>query len=421
MFAASSVRTAIAIAVQLPRDSEREVEASLSELKQLLAGLEIEVVGTLVQKRPNATSASLLGEGKLAELAQLVAAVSGGLVVADAELSPAQQRSLELATGAEVLDRTAVILRIFERRARTRAARLEVELARLTYALPRIREDRSLGDREGGGGRAGRGHSNVELKKQAHREQIAALRAELVALEASAAARRQQRRASNRVAIVGYTNAGKSSLMHLLTGSQVLVRDSLFATLDTTVRKLVPPTQPPIVIADTVGFVRRLPHALVASFRSTLDEVCDASLLLCVVDATDPELSEQLEVTRRVLAEVGAGETPAWLLCNKIDRLDPSQREHLAERYPEALQLSAHSAADGSELRDRISAFFAVSHVTELFEIPYERQGVLAELRDEIQLESTEYADTMRVVIRAPPETLARLKSRLARGDAKRR
>ncbi len=409
MATSTSVRRAIAIALQLPHDSESEVEASLSELAQLLAGLEIDVAHTLVQRRGNASAPTLFGEGKLRELGELVTREQLDLVVADVELNPRQQRSLELATGAaEVLDRTAVILRIFEHRARTPAARLEVELARLTYALPRIREDRSLGDREGGGGRAGRGNSNVELKKQAYRARIAAIKAELAGLT-----RRRKRQEANRVAIVGYTNAGKSSIMKALTGSDVVIRDRLFATLDTTVRKLVPECTPPILVADTIGFVRRLPHALVASFRSTLDEVCDASLLLCVVDATDPALPEQLEVTRSVLAEIGAADTPTWLVCNKIDRLAGAARAALAARYPDAIQLSAHSAADGGALRDRIAAFFDAHQVSETLEVPYARQGVLAEMRNEVRIESAEYGSAVRVVVRAPPESLARLKARL--------
>src|SRR5690606_36997482 len=238
-------------------------------------------------------------------------------------------RTLEVAFAAEVLDRPAVILRVFEARARTREAKLEIELARLVYELPRIRDDHSLGDREGGGGRASRGHTNVELAKQRARERIAALREELARAESIAERRRRVRADRFRVALVGYTNAGKSSLMRQLTGSEVLVEDKLFATLGTTVRPIVPPLAPPVLVIDTVGFIDRLPHSLVASFRSTLAEAHDAQLLLHVVDASDPAFRAQAKVTEQVLAEIGAGDTPTWLVLNKADRLTADQRAAL--------------------------------------------------------------------------------------------
>jgi GTP-binding protein HflX len=434
---APRARNAVVITVQAPEVSDREVEISLAEIEQLLRGLGMAVAATVVQKRPTRGASTYVGEGKLHEIAALTGGPgeiargptpprSGGplrdggavadLVVVDDELGPGQQRNLELATGVEVLDRTAVILRVFESRATTREARLEVELARLQYELPRIRDDHSLGDREGGGGRASRGHSNVELAKQRARERIAAVRRELEALQASAVTRRQRRAESFRVALIGYTNAGKSSLMRLLTGSDVLVEDRLFVTLGTTVRQLSPPVTPRILVADTVGFLNRLPHALVASFRSTLDEVHEDSLLLHVVDASDPELRQQLAVTRSVVAEIGASETPAWLLLNKIDRLDAAEREALAREFPEGIQLCAHDPADGSALRERIVAFFDDRLVTERLEIPYARQGALAEMREHVRIVSQEYGRAITALVRATPENLGRLKKRLAEG-----
>lgn len=407
-------RSALVIAVQTPTDSDLQFAASLRELSQMLEGLGIEVQSRLVQKRASTTGHALLGEGKLRELSERMRASPFiDLVVVDAELSPSQERVLELATGVEILDRTAVILRIFEQRARTPEARLEVELARLLHALPRVRDDHSLGDREGGGGRAGRGHSNVELAKQRHRERIANIRKQLAASEQNTGLRRRKRQGTRSVALIGYTNAGKSSLMRALTGSEVHIKDAPFATLATTVRRLHPAANPAILVADTVGFVRRLPHALLASFRSTLNEVAEASLLLCVVDATDESLPEQLEVTRRVVAELGASDTPMWLLFNKIDRCGVDRRQELQASYPAAIQLSAHAAADSSALHARIVRHFEQQLERAHLQIPYNRQGVLAELRDQLQVESEEYGRQLEVVVRAPPQVIAKLRARL--------
>jgi GTP-binding protein HflX len=424
-------RSAVLVSVQSPERSDAAVERSLSELENLLRGLGVGVHTRLVQKRQHPTSA-YLGEGKLRELARLTGGSgevsrgpkSGdsaslpvgdvGLVAVDDELSPGQQRSLEQATGAVVLDRTAVILQVFEARARTREAMLEVELARLTYDLPRIREDAQLGDREGGGGRAGRGNSNVELAKQRARSRVSELRQVLASLQGGAALRRQRRASAQRVALVGYTNAGKSSLMRALTGSDVRVEDKLFATLNTTVRPLAPPSSPPILIADTVGFIERLPHPLLASFNSTLDEVHEASFLLFVVDAADSEWRGQLEVTRRTVEELGAGALPHLLVLNKIDRAPQEDRRALAAALPEAIQLSAFSPEDVRALRQRLIEHFDAGLETATFEVPYDRQSILSEVREQVRVVEELYADRLTVTLRAAPALLERLRGKLA-------
>ncbi|WP_437735479.1 GTPase HflX [Sorangium sp. So ce1335] len=425
---------AIVIAVQPPEAAEAEVHRSISELKQLLLGLDIAVVAEVVQKRSVRSSPAYLGEGKLRELA----ALTGGtgeiprgpdarradraappraeqlVVVADDELSPGQMRNLQAALGVEILDRTAVILRVFASRARTREARLEVELARLEYELPRIRDDHALGDREGGGGRASRGHTNVELAKQRTRNRMAAARRELEQLEANAAQRRLARADSFRVALVGYTNAGKSSIMRQLTGSEVLVEDRLFATLGTTVRPLAPPATPAVLVADTVGFIHRLPHALVASFHATLSEAREAWLLLHVVDAADPAFRAQIRVTEQVLADIGAAETKALLVLNKADRLGREERDALAGELPGALLMSALDRRDVDALRARIDAFFAQHLVEQTVSIPHGRRGVLAELRDRLQVVREEYGEEISATVRGTPEALGQLAARLA-------
>ena len=247
-------------------------------------------------------------------------------MLVDHDLTPSQARNLERATGAEVLDRTAVILAIFQRHARSREARLQVEIARLAYLAPRLREGGAGKDRQAGGiGGKGAGESQLEIDRRKVRDRIAELRRELQAIEKDAATRRRRRATQPTVAIVGYTNAGKSSLMRALTGSDLLVADQLFATLDTTVRALQPETKPRILVSDTVGFIKKLPHDLVASFRSTLDEAREAALLLHVVDAADPAFPAQIAVTEQVLAEIDAAGAPRLLVLNKIDKLDDAQ------------------------------------------------------------------------------------------------
>ena len=405
---------ALALAVQLPSQSPSEVSTSMSELQQLAHGLGIQVVHQVVQRRPTATSPSLLGEGKLDELARLVAELKVEQVLVDGALGPGQQRQLEQALEVGVMDRTAVILRIFEQRAGTRQARLEVELARLRYELPRVRDDQTLGDREGGGGRAGRGNSNVELAKQRLRERIAAVRSELDAIEASTERRRAQEHDVFRVAFVGYTNAGKSSLMRALTGSEVLVEDKLFATLSPTVRPLLPRTTPPILVSDTVGFIRNLPSELVASFRSTLDEAKDAGLLLLVVDAADTEWRDQLRVTHETLDLIGVARAHRRVVLNKVDRLDPGERAKLATELPEGLQISAHRKEDAAVLRAVLVDAVDGELVTRTLEVPWAKAGVIAELRGQLRVVSEESGARLSLTVRAHPAVLARLERRLA-------
>jgi GTPase len=342
--------------------------------------------------------------------------VRAEVVLVDHDLTPTQQRNLERATGADVLDRTSVILEIFHRHARTREARLQVEIARLKYLAPRLRESSGGGDRVRGGiGGKGAGESALELDRRRIRDRIAELRHELAQIEGGSRTRRARRSDLPTVALVGYTNAGKSSLMRALTSTDVYIADKLFATLDTTVRRLQPPTEPPILVTDTVGFIKKLPHDLVASFRSTLDEAGDADLLLHVVDAADPANADHIAVTSEVLREIGADTVPTWILLNKIDRVDRLTRAALANRYPAALQLSAKDRGDIARLHDRLIEQFAGALEDAELDVPwaahrlvhtiYERATVLAEEHHE--------AGT-RLTIRAPSRVVAELRAALA-------
>jgi GTP-binding protein HflX len=395
----SSARpAALLIALQDPHQSAHLVASSAIELTRLARGLGIEVARTLQQSRSQGALSALLSEDRLRELAAWTGGpgplahgqaaappeheASFDLVLVDGALTPAQQRTLERALGVQVLDRSAVILQVFEQRARTREARLQVELARLLHQAPRIRDDHALGDREGGGGRGGRGHSNVELRKQQNRERTAELRRELAALPARAAVRRRLRGELPQVALVGYTNAGKSSLMRGLSGGDVHVEDAPFATLDTTVRAIVG-SDPRVLISDTVGFIANLPHELVASFRATLEEARHADVLLVVADASDPDMHDQLFVTDETLDAIGAGEVPRQLVLNKVDRLHPLQREALARTYPDAWLTSAHDEADMAALRARVVHRFTPARIEGTLFVPYAQGALLAELHRE--------------------------------------
>jgi len=382
---------AVVAAVQLPGVSDVELDASLTELRQLAKTLGFEVVHRFTQKRAGFDSAGYFGTGKRAELKAIV---EGGadIVLVDHEISPSQAHTLEQEVGCEVMDRTMVILEIFHRHARSRAARAQVEIARLGYMAPRMREAAKLAGpkdraRSGTGGRSG-GESHGELDRRKIRDRIAELQKELDGMKLerkTQRARRQERQGLARVVLVGYTNAGKSTLMRALTASDALVADKLFATLDTTVRALHPESVPRVLVSDTVGFIKNLPHALVASFKSTLDEALEASLLAHVVDASDPGFERQLAVTGEVLEEIGAKDVPRLLVFNKIDRAGDAAGQEALEaslraRYPGCIVMSARRAADLARLSDTIRAFFERDLVeAELF-LPWAAQSLRGEI-----------------------------------------
>jgi GTP-binding protein HflX len=423
-------------------------DASLQELGRLVETLGYEVAGTVSQKRDGIGGLTVLGRGKLAELAALTGGtgvVAGwtapqkskarerfekaepeapapepeagaphrpDFVIVDHEISPSQARNLENATGAQVLDRTGVIVEIFHRHAHSREARLQVEMARLKYVAPRLREQAPVSGRQRG---VGAGETNLDLDRRNIRDRLAELKEQLEHVQRDNDQRRSARRDQLRVALVGYTNAGKSSLMRALTGSEVLVADKLFATLDTTVRALKPDAKPRILISDTVGFIKQLPHDLVASFRSTLDEALEASLLLFVVDASDPTYEAQLEVSRTVLREIGALAVPSRLLLNKIDRVSEAARADLRERHPDAIQLSSKSAADVAALRETIIAFFEAEMVEDELVLPYAKQGLLGTVYESANVLSEQYDASGRILkVRGLPSAIARLRRALA-------
>jgi GTP-binding protein HflX len=401
---------ALLAAVQLPDVTDGDAAASLAELNRLAKTLGLDVIGRLVQKRQHFDSATYLGPGKVEELAQVLAddleAHPGHpqLVLVDHEISPSQARELGKAVKADVLDRTAVILEIFHRHARSREARAQVEIVRLAYMAPRIREmNKGKGGRQQGGiGAKGAGESHLELDRRKVRDRIAELRDELAHIEIDRKTQRSRRQVLRRVALVGYTNAGKSTLMRALTGSDAYVADKLFATLDTTVRALHPPVEPRILVSDTVGFIRNLPHDLVASFKSTLDETLESSLLLHLVDASDPDFEAQMRTTHEVLSEIGAGETPARLVLNKCDRIDDPERiDALRVAYPDAWVISAKSADDVAGVHGRIVTFFEGAREEAVIKLRHDQGAVRAALfatTDVLEESYDEDGGTYRVV-----------------------
>ena len=421
---------AIAAAVQLPNVSDIEFEASLSELRELAKTLGFTVVRTFIQKRNGFDTTAYLGVGKRQEIHHYVnheAECEIEAILVDHEISPSQARNLEKEVGCEVMDRTMVILEIFHRNARSRAARAQVEIARLGYMAPRLREAAKLAgpqgrQRSGVGGR-GAGESATEMDRRKIRDRIAELQLEIVAMEAerkTQRARRQERQGLASVALVGYTNAGKSTLMRALTGSEVLVANKLFATLDTTVRVLHPESVPRVLVSDTVGFIKNLPHGLVASFKSTLDEALDAALLLHVIDASDPGFERQLAVTDAVLAEIGADDLPRLRIFNKIDHVGDAAAEAecraaLQASYPDCVVMSARCPDDVARLHRAIVDFFQRNLVeAELF-LPWSAQQLRREIYANCQV-LAERADEAGAFfqVRGEPATLDSLRQQLA-------
>lgn len=433
-------RYAVVAAVQLPNVTDIEFEASLNELRELAKTLGYVVVHTFVQKRVGFDITAYLGAGKRQEISEFINNESEFLangdqvdsrvidaVLIDHEISPSQARNLEKEVGCEVMDRTMVILEIFHRNARSRAARAQVEIARLGYMAPRMREAAKLAgpqgrQRSGAGGRGG-GESHTELDRRKIRDRISELQQEIVAMDVerkTQRARRQERQGLAVVALVGYTNAGKSTLMRALTGSEVLVANKLFATLDTTVRALYPESVPRVLVSDTVGFIKNLPHGLVASFKSTLEEALDASLLLHVIDASDPGFERQLEVTDEVLEEIGANIVPRIRIFNKIDfvgdAVAQAEREvALQARYPDCVVMSARRPDDVAKLRQKIVTFFQQDLVEAEIFLPWAEQQMRGEIYATCQvLEENSNDNGSLIMVRGEPNVVEKLTQRLS-------
>jgi GTP-binding protein HflX len=341
----TGVRSERAVIVGVFLDAPADPEAPLDELAGLAATAGARVVGELTQRRERPDQTTYLGSGKVRELAGLVAGHDADVVIFDNDLSPAQTRNLERELGVKVLDRSEVILDIFAARARTHEARLAVELAQLEYSLPRLKRMWThLSRLKMGIGMRGPGEKQLEVDRRLVEKRIRDLRREIDEIHA-----RRERQVASRhdhmtVSLVGYTNAGKSTLLNSLTGSDELAADKLFATLDTRTRRWRLPGWGPVLLSDTVGFIRDLPHRLIASFKATLEETRQADLLLHVADASSPLVDAQVAAVRGVLEELGVDEKDTLLVLNKVDTLpDRASREAVLARYPQALPISART------------------------------------------------------------------------------
>ena len=368
-------------------------ENSLRELSRLAETAGSQVLDGLIQRRGRPDPATYVGAGKAAELAEIVAAAGADTVICDGELSPSQLRRLEGVVRVKVVDRTALILDIFAQHARSKEGKAQVELAQLEYLLPRLRGwgeslSRQAGGRvaAGGGiGTRGPGETKIETDRRRIRTRTAKLRRELAGMATGREVKRGQRRrrAVPSVAIAGYTNAGKSSLLNRVTGSGVLVADSLFATLDSAVRRARTPSGRQFTLTDTVGFVRHLPHQLVEAFRATLEEIAQADLILHVVDGSDPDPLAQIGAVREVLREIGAADVPELVVVNKSDAADPIAVETVTLRERNSVVVSARTGAGIDDLLAAVEEALPRRDVAVRTIVPYERGDLLARAHEE--------------------------------------
>jgi GTP-binding protein HflX len=388
----------------LPGSTPELVREQMEELADLTRTAGAEVVGTDVQRRAAVDPAHFIGMGKVEELRELKLEGAFDLVICNDDLSPRQQRNLELELKTRVLDRTELILEIFAQHARTHEGRLQVEAARLHHLLPRLigayAYDRQVGGRRGGvGARGGFGEQQIEVERRRIRKRMRDLEREIEQVRSQ---RHQQRTGRRRAeletaAIVGYTNAGKSTLLNALTGSRVQAEHRLFATLDPTTRRLDLPTGRGLLLTDTVGFIQKLPTDLVAAFRATLEEVTEADLIIHVVDASSPTAAEQAQTVEEVLQDLDAATKPRVVALNKVDLLGPAARRRavgaISARYPGAVAISALNQSGFNALLEVIDQASRGEVVKLELLVPYGREGVLAELRRIGGVDRTEYVE----------------------------
>ncbi len=400
--------------------TQRMAEHSLRELALLAQTAGSEVLDGLIQRRSRPDASTYVGAGKAAELASLVAATDADTVICDGELTPGQLRKLEGVIRVKVVDRTALILDIFAQHARSKEGKAQVELAQMQYMLPRLRGwgeslSRQAGGRvaAGGGiGARGPGETKIETDRRRIRARITRLRREIAEMSAGRDVQRGQRRRGEvrSVAIAGYTNAGKSSLLNRLTGAHVLVDDSLFATLDPAVRKARLPGGMPFTLTDTVGFVRHLPHQLVDAFRSTLEEVADADFVLHVVDASDADPRSQIAAVREVLAEIGAKDVPELIVFNKADVADEIELKGLQLAERRSVVVSARTGAGVPELLAEIERLLPRRNAEISAVVPYERGDLLARAHRDGEVLRVEHTGAgTALTARVPPALAAEL------------
>ncbi len=398
------------VGVELKSRDNRELKDSLEELSALAATAGGQVVGDGVQKLISPCASTYIGKGKATEFSERCLAADVDTVVFDDELSPAQSRNLEKLFNCKILDRTALILDIFAQRARTREGKMQIELAQLQHLLPRLtRFWGHLSRQKGGiGMRGGEGETQLETDRRRVQDRIAKIEKELEVVRRQRSIQRQSRQRNHwaLASIVGYTNAGKSTLLNTLTGAGVLAEDKLFATLDPTTRRLRLPTNQNVLLTDTVGFIRKLPHKLVEAFKATLEEVVQTDLLLHVVDVSHPQAERQIASVNAVLEEIGAAGKPTLMVLNKIDQLNGSRDvvTRFLERYPGAVTISAVTGEGITALLAEVSS--QLRPIREFIElsIPHEKTEVIARLHEVGHVVERDYTgETARFKARIPP------------------
>lgn len=411
---AGSVEKEAAVLVGVALAGREDPGELLEELQGLAYTAGTRVVGSLTQRRTTPDRATYLGKGKVVELQELVQATDADVAIFDNDLSPAQTRNLERAIDVKVIDRSELILDIFASRARTHEARLAVELAQLQYSLPRLKRMWThLSRLKMGIGMRGPGEKQLEVDRRLVEKRIHDLKAELETIQ-----RRKERQVAARsdrmtVSLVGYTNAGKSTLLNALTGAGVLAEDKLFATLDTRTRRWQLPGWGPVLLSDTVGFIRELPHDLIASFKATLEEARRADLLLHVADASNPNVEQQIRSVYAVLEELGIEEKDTLLVLNKIDSGDRAELEVLLQHYPNAIAISARSGENLSQFAAAVSDALSAGFAEVDIEMGVENGRLLAYLAAKGEIYSKRYHDDSRVTVhcRLPRHLLGQIDS----------
>jgi GTPase len=397
------------IGVELKSRTAADVRESLAELEELATTAGTQIVGEGVQKIAAPVAATYIGPGKAEEFARLCKESDVDTIIFDDELSPAQTRNLEKIFGCKIMDRTALILEIFGQRARTREGKLQIEHAQLKYLLPRLTRFWSHLSRQRGstGSIGGEGESQLEADRRKISERIEKIESELDKVRSQRETQRAGRQRSHwpLASIVGYTNAGKSTLLNRLTGAAVLVEDKLFATLDPTTRRLKLPTNQNVLLTDTVGFIKKLPHGLVEAFKATLEEVVQADLLLHVVDISHPQAEEQIDAVNTVLMEIGAAEKPVLMVFNKADRLNGGNGlPHLREKYSNAVTISAKTGEGVAPLLAELGT--QLRPVREFLDlrVPQEKAAVIARIHAVGQVVASRYnGKNARFKVRIPP------------------
>jgi len=392
-------QTAFLATIGTPLETDKDIEESLNELERLAETAGIDVLGVYRQRRSTPDRATYFGKGFLTELSQKMMQAQADLLIVNDELSPSQARNIERDFQIKVIDRTEVILYIFHNRAKTREAKLQVRLAELEYQLPRLKRlwehfDKERGGIRNKGGTAtrGMGEKQIEIDKRLITDNIRKINKAIESIQHQKETQRKQREKARKTCLVGYTNAGKSTLFNYLTQAGVLVEDKLFATLDSTSRQLKLSTGYPVVLSDTVGFISKLPHHLIASFKATLMEVQDADLLLHIVDVSDERFEYYIQQVNTVLQQIGADSIPQIIIFNKIDKVDSMFPAVVKRRYPEAILISAVNGTNIDKLIAKIEEVLLGNKNLKL-KIPYDKTSLVSKLHDIAEILNEDYKE----------------------------